>query len=123
MFSARRHRVFGATTGWWATTLRMLALALVVLVNMPASGLAEDIVFHGGRGRIELSASSDIASNGLEAREPGHVEHLHCGCHVLAILDTVVPTPILEPTRPYYARVSEVAASLAPDRLPRPPRV
>ncbi|WP_125901196.1 hypothetical protein [Methylobacterium indicum] len=100
----------------------MLALALVVVVNLPASSLAEDIAFHDGHNRIELATSFDVAANGLDAKDPGLVGHLHCGCHVLAILDAIVLAPILEPSRPRYARVSEVAPSLALDRLPRPPR-
>ena len=122
MFAARRHRAFGVMTGWLATTVRMLALALALAVNLPASDLAEDLAFHGSRNRIELSASFEDAPDGLDAKDPGLVGHLHCGCHVLAILDAVVPASTLEPSRPHYARVSEVAPSLASDRLPRPPR-
>ena len=122
MFAARHHRVFGVMTGWWATTVRILALVLALAVNLPASDLAEDMAFHGSRNRVELSASLDVAPNGIEAKDPGLVGHLHCSCHVLAILDAVAPAPIGQGSRPRYAQVSEAAPSLAPDRLPRPPR-
>ncbi len=122
MLSARRHRVFELTTGWWATTARMLALVLVLAVSLPVTGLAEDIDFHGGHTRAELTASLDAASHELGAKDPGLIGHLHCGCHVLAILDAVAPATVLELARPLYSRVSAVVSSRAPDRLRKPPR-
>ena len=122
MLSARRHKAFGAMTGWWATAARALALVLALAVAMPTVCIAEDLAFHQGHDRIELSFVSDTASGGEQAADPGLTCHVHCGCHVAATVDNTDPAPLTATSRPSYARVSATLSSVAPDRLPRPPR-
>ncbi|MFE1597479.1 hypothetical protein [Methylobacterium sp. ID0610] len=100
----------------------MVALILVLIIGTPISDVAEDVVFHRVHEQTELVASLDVSPGGAEARDPGLAGHLHCGCHVLAILDVGVPTLTPRRSRPHYARVNEAMSSLTPDRLPKPPR-
>ncbi|WP_244914004.1 hypothetical protein [Methylobacterium frigidaeris] len=63
------------------------------------------------------------AAPGADATDPGLACHLHCGCHQVAPAVAGSPVvPCLEAMSPVYARVSETASSIAPDRLPEPPR-
>ncbi|WP_306438891.1 hypothetical protein [Methylobacterium symbioticum] len=111
-------------TGWWAAAARALALVLALAVAAPVAGFAEDAAFHGGGSNngIELAMTSDPAAGGASAFDPGLACHAHCGCHVVAKLDAMDLTTLPEASRPSYARMSETASSVFPNRLPRPPR-
>ena len=56
------------------------------------------------------------------AADPGIACHVHCGCHAGIALDEAASAPLPSASRPRYERVSLAAASIFPDRLPRPPR-
>ncbi|MBY0297660.1 MULTISPECIES: hypothetical protein [Methylobacterium] len=100
----------------------MVALVLVLIIGTPMSDVVDDVAFHRGHDQTELVASLDAPPGGAETGDPGLAGHLHCGCHVLAILDVGVPAPTPRSPRPRYARVNEAMTSLAPDCLARPPR-
>lgn len=121
MRTARRHRAFGAITGWWATAGRALALVLALAMAAPTAGLAEDLAFHQGVPRTELAVASD-ATLGPAQVDPGSCSHVHCGCHVAVSPRAAVATVPVLASRPSYARPTEDATSIFPDRLPRPPR-
>lgn len=122
MTGERSHGAFGAMTGWWATAARALALVLALAVATPIAGLAEDIAYHQSRhGAMEAVEAIDAASGGSHAVDPGLSTHVHCGCHVVVGLGSAGAAPPQRP-RPRYARTVEAVSSVAPDRLPRPPR-
>jgi hypothetical protein len=124
MTAARRHRAFGATTGWWATAARLLALVLALSLVAPAVGLADDMAYHdGGRNRVTELSSAHVAPE-ANATDPGMACHLHCGCHCHQAAPAVTgfAEPVLKAVRPAYGRLSEAVSSVTPDRQPRPPR-
>lgn len=123
MSSARRHRTFGAMTGWWAAAA--LALVLALSIAMPPAGLGGDPAYHQGHqghDRSEPSFVSETASGLDQASDPGLADHVHCGCHVALNATVACDALPQDDTRPSYARLSETVSSVSPDRLPRPPR-
>ena len=125
MTSARRHKAFGAVTGWWATAARALALLLALAVSAPAAGIADDVAYHrSDRSTVGIgfvSAPYTTAWGG-QISDPGLTCHNHCGCHIVANLDVAELSSLPEVSRPSYERMSETATSIFPNRLPRPPR-
>lgn len=123
MTAARCHRAFRAVTGWWATAARALALVMALAVAAPLAGLAEDFAFHQDHARTEFAMVPDANSDGAkQAYDPGLSCHVHCGCHIAANLNEADVAPLLETSHPCYAWTAEMASSVFPDRLPRPPR-
>jgi hypothetical protein len=122
MIAARRHRAFGAISGWWATAARLLALILALSLVAPAAGFADDFAYHdGSRGPVtELASLEDAPAAG--AADPGIACHLHCGCHQAAPAVAGFAEPVFGVARPTYARLTATLSSICPDRLPRPPR-
>ena len=118
-----RHRRPRTACGWWALAARMLALVLALAVMAPLAGMAEDAAFHGGSHHGGTEAMAVGAASDADAADPGLACHLHCGCHQAAPAVTGAPSiPCREAAPPVYARRSETASSIDPDRLPRPPR-
>ncbi|MDH2311309.1 hypothetical protein [Methylobacterium brachiatum] len=109
-----------STRGWWAIAARRLALVLALCLAGPGVGLAADLAFHAG-GHHERSVGPSVAEAG-GAVDPGIGAHLHCGCHQAAPLETGFSGPAAIPGRPVAIRVARPLPSIAPDRLPRPPR-
>lgn len=125
MRTARRHRAFGAMTGWWATAARALALVLALAVAAPVAGLAEDLSYHQGHqghDRTELAVMSELSADGTQEADPGVGCHVHCGCHIAAPVACTVTPPPAAASRPTYAPASEAVPTIFSDRLPRPPR-
>ncbi|GBU17681.1 MULTISPECIES: hypothetical protein [Methylobacterium] len=125
MTATRRHGAFGALTGWWASAARALALVLALAVAAPTAGLAEDLAYHQdhpGHAQTERAFASSADAGGSQTADPGLGCHVHCGCHAGIALDEAASAPLPSASRPRYERVSLAAASIFPDRLPRPPR-
>lgn len=103
----------------------MIALVLALALAMPAAGIAEDLSFHGSHGAAELALgqAGAVAETAQHPVDPGLACHAHCGCHVGASPCEAGLAPPAASPRPRYARTRAVAASIVPDRLPRPPRV
>ena len=61
------HKGFEAKRDWWATTMRLLTLVLVLIIAAPDLSLAADFASHGkASGGTELSvtaAADDLTSN------------------------------------------------------------
>ncbi len=109
-------------SGWWAVAARLLALVIALSLVAPVTGYADDIVFHQGHRSVTKVSVADAALS-ADAADPGLACHLHCCCHQVAPAVAGGPVaPCLEAVSPVYARVSETASSIAPDRLPEPPR-
>ncbi|MCJ2095721.1 hypothetical protein MKK67_24940 [Methylobacterium sp. J-072] len=110
--------------GWWAIAARMLArvlaLSLALSLAGPGVGLAADLAFHAG-GHHDRVDGPSLAEGGSSV-DPGVTEHLHCGCHQVAPLETGIPAPPAVPGRPVAVRIAAALPSVVPDRLPRPPR-
>ncbi|MDP4006912.1 hypothetical protein [Methylobacterium sp. NEAU K] len=100
----------------------MLALVLTLSIAGPGTGLAADLAFHAGshHGRSEGPAVESASARTVV--DPGVTEHLHCGCHQAAPLETGSVAPPAAPGRPIAARIAPARASVVGDRLPRPPR-
>lgn len=127
MIAARRQGASGApgaAGGWWQAAARMIALVLALALTIPAAGIAEDLSFHGGHRGAELALDQGgpVAEAAHRAADPGLACHAHCGCHVSASPCEAGLVPPATSPRPRYARTREVASSVFPDRLPRPPR-
>jgi hypothetical protein len=122
MTSGVRHRRVVRTRGWWALAARTLALVLALAVAAPGAGLAADLAFHAGdhHGRSEGQVL-DAAQPSTTA-DPGLGEHLHCGCHQAARLESAAVAPPAVSGRPLPAALAQARPSVSPDRLPRPPR-
>lgn len=121
-FRVRHSRRFAVREGW-ALGARALVLALALFMVASAAGAGEDLASHAFRplGLTEMAASDATAP--AEAGGPGLACHLHCGCHQMAPLQVsadVTRSPEFEGLT--YSRVAEMPASIAPDRLARPPR-
>lgn len=115
------HSRGGAARGRWAVAARLLALVLALFLVAPVSGYAIDLAYHEcHRHGAELTMAD--AAPDADAADPGIASHLHCGCHQLAPLTSSPDEPLVEVARPAYARLSETVSSIAPDRLPEPPR-
>lgn len=100
----------------------MLALVLALTLVAPVAGYGDDLAYHaGGQGHVTELTGVDAAP-GADASDPGLACHLHCGCHQAMLPMGALAEPLLTAACPTYARLSEVASSVAPDRLPRPPR-
>ncbi|GJD63418.1 MULTISPECIES: hypothetical protein [Methylobacterium] len=122
MGSGHGHSRRRAARAWWAAAARLLALVLALSLVAPVTGYADDIAFHQGHRSVTEVSMADAAP-GADATDPGLACHLHCGCHQVAPAVAGSPVvPCLEAMSPVYARVSETASSIAPDRLPEPPR-
>ena len=122
MGSRHGHSRRRAARGWWAVAARLLALVLALSLVAPLSGYADDLAFHEGR-RHAAEVTVMDAAPAPDAGDPGLACHLHCGCHQVAPTTAAGPVlPCLEAASPVYARFSETAPSIVPDRLPRPPR-
>lgn len=106
--------------GWWAIAARMLALVLTLCLAGPGVGLAADLAFHAGGHHDRIDGPSLVEAG--TSVDPGVTEHLHCGCHQVAPLETGALAPPAAPVRPVAVRISGALSSVAPDRLPRPPR-
>jgi hypothetical protein len=102
--------------------VHMLALVLSLSLAAPSVGLAADLAFHAGgpHGRSEAPALDATASS--VQVDPGLGEHLHCGCHQAARVETGSVAPPAVPGRPLAAGLERALPSITPDRLPRPPR-
>ncbi len=126
MVSGHAHSRRGAARGWWAVAVQLLALVLALSLVAPSAGYADDLAYHvGGQGLAQGHApemASVDAPSDARTSDPGLVCHLHCGCHQAATVTAAPVEPVFDGVRPHYARLSETASSLAPDRLPRPPR-
>ncbi|WP_342447324.1 hypothetical protein [Methylobacterium platani] len=121
----------------------MLALVLALSLVAPESGEAADLAFHAGSrgqatgqgivtgpgivtGKMIVTGPEAVvasaAAHDAGAADPGLACHLHCGCHQAAPLAAASADPACDGAPPLYARLTEAVSSLAPDRLPRPPR-
>ncbi|GJD56474.1 hypothetical protein [Methylobacterium dankookense] len=122
MGSRHGHSRRRAARGWWAVAARLLALVLALSLVAPVAGYADDLAFHESHGHAaELTVVDAAPAPGTG--DPGLACHIHCGCHQVAPTAASGPVmPCLEAAPPVYARLSEMASSIAPDRLPRPPR-
>ena len=122
MASGHGHNRRGAARGWWAIAARMLALVLALSLVAPNPGYADDLAYHvGAQGHVTEMTCVDAAPN-AGALDPGLACHLHCGCHQAAPVTAALAEPVFDGVRPLYAWLTETASSIAPDRLPRPPR-
>jgi hypothetical protein len=122
MGSRHGHSRRRAARGWWAVAARLLALVLALSLVAPVAGYADDLAFHDGH-RHAAELTTVDAAPAPEASDPGLAGHLHCGCHQVAPTAASGPAlPCLEAAPPVYARFSEAVSSIAPNRLPRPPR-
>ncbi|SDN65900.1 hypothetical protein SAMN05216360_11046 [Methylobacterium phyllostachyos] len=117
-----RHRRSARARGWWALAVRMLALVLALSVAGPGVSLAADLAFHaGGHHEVGEGAALD-APTASTAVDPGLAAHVHCSCHLAARLEAAAMVPPPVTGRPLRARLAQGHSSIAPDRLPRPPR-
>jgi hypothetical protein len=108
---------------WWAFAARLLALVLALSLVAPVTGHADDLAFHGNGHRHAAALTTMDASPDAGASDIGLACHLHCGCHQAAPAAPDGPAmPCLETAPAVYARLSETSSSVAPGRLPRPPR-
>lgn len=117
------HRRRGATRPWWALSAHVLVLALALFIVAPAADVGDDLAFHAPRqyGLTEMVALDTAAPE--DTANSGFACHLHCGCHQMASPEVMADiTPLPELAALTYPRVTEVPASVAPDRLARPPR-
>ncbi len=117
------HRRRVAAREWWVLSARALVLALALFIVAHVAGVGEDLAFHAPRhhGLTEMAALDAAAPE--EAADPGFACHLHCGCHQVAppqVSADVTLAP--EFAALTYSWVAEMPASVAPDRLTRPPR-
>jgi len=116
------HRWPDTGRNWWAITIRLLTLVLVLVVAVWTAGLSDDVAFHGGySGSTKMLTVS--AAIHADAADPSLACHLRCGCHqVVSVPAVELMMPCLETVPAVYARLSETALFIASDRLPRPPR-
>jgi hypothetical protein len=122
MVSRRGHSRRGTAQGWWTVAGRMLALVLALSLVAPSASYADDLAYHvGGQGHVTEITSVDAAPD-AGASDPGLASHLHCGCHQAAPVTAALAEPDFDGVRLLYAWLTETASSIAPDRLPRPPR-
>jgi hypothetical protein len=121
-----RHRRAARARGWWAIAARMLALVLAFVLALavapPGAGLAADLTFHAGSHHARSDGPALDAPAAPTDVDPGLGEHLHCGCHQAARLEAAEVAPPSVPGRPLPAALAQGRPSVAPDRLPRPPR-
>ena len=115
-----RHKSFDAGRGWSVTTLRLLALVLVLLIAAPDLGLAADFAYHGkAPGGTELSVVEPADGSAID---PGVTCHVHCSCHPAITADAAPATTPAAAAQPNRSRSVGALASTWPDRLSRPPR-
>ena len=118
-----RHRNFDAGRGWSVTTLRLLALVLVLLIAAPDLGLAADFAHHGkAPAGTELSVVAPADGSATDTSDPGVTCHVHCSCHQAITADAAPATAPAAAAQPNRSRSVGALASTWPDRLSRPPR-
>jgi len=112
-------RAYETLRGWWATTVRVLSLVLVLALVVP--GAIHSTEAHRLAGpEVSLSTPSHDAS-------PDHPDgcpacHATCGCHLAVAPEGTAWAPSAATGRPSYAIVDVAVASTPSARLPRPPR-
>ncbi|MCG5248721.1 hypothetical protein [Methylorubrum extorquens] len=122
MGSRHGHSRQRAARGWWATAAHLLALVLALSLVAPVAGYAEDLAYHGGgHGHVTELASLGAAPE-TGTTDPSLACHIHCGCHQVAPAVADFADPLFAAGSPSYVYLNEAASSIAPDRLPRPPR-
>ncbi|QEE42724.1 hypothetical protein FV241_17325 [Methylobacterium sp. WL2] len=105
--------------GWWATAVRVLSLVLVMALVVPGAIHSAE-AHRSASHELSMSASSDASG-------PDHADacpacHANCGCHQAIGLEGSAWVPTASTGRPSYVTVDVAIASIAADRLPRPPR-
>lgn len=119
MTTGPRIRAYETMRGWWATTVRVLSLVLVMALVVP--GAIHSVEVHRSIGHeLSMSAPGDAA-------RPDHADacpacHANCGCHQALNVDGTPTLPSRGAARASYATVTPPIGSVSPDRLPRPPR-
>ena len=119
MSTGPRIRAYETMRGWWATTVRVLSLVLVLALVVP--GAIHSAEAHRAASH-DLSVSSSSPTNAADYGDACPACHANCGCHQAIGIDTtpVLPSPVNGRTT--YDTVTATLASVTPDRLPRPPR-
>lgn len=117
------HKGFEAKRDWWATTMRLLTLVLVLIIAAPDLSLAADFASHGkASGGTELSVTApadDLTSNQSTS---GVTCHVHCSCHQAIPGSAASMTAPPSATQRIRARSVATLASAWTSRLSRPPR-
>ena len=119
MTTGPRIRAYETMCGWWATTVRVLSLVLVLSLVVPGtvhSSEAHRPASHG----LSVSAPTEAAGTGHGDACPAC--HANCGCHQALGVDEAPALPSPATGRALYATVTTAIGSVSPDRLPRPPR-
>lgn len=119
MTTGPRIRACDTMLGWWATTVRVLSLVLVLALVVPGaihSAEAHRSVSH------ELSVSAPTQATASDHADTCPACHANCGCHQALNVDGTPVLPSRGTARASYATVTTAIGSVSPDRLPRPPR-
>jgi hypothetical protein len=119
MTTGPRIRACETMRGWWATAVRVLSLVLVMALVVP--GAIHSSEAHRSAGHaLSMSASPD--ASGTDHADACPACHANCGCHQAIGLEGSAWVPTASTSRPSYVTVDVAIASVASDRLPRPPR-
>ncbi|GJE25661.1 hypothetical protein [Methylobacterium organophilum] len=108
--------------------LRALALVLALAIAAPMTGLAQDIAFHQdlafheGHAHGQGLVTTEAGPAESPSVDPGIASHAHCGCHLVATLDSGGTVPMPAATRRYATAAALEPASADPVLPARPPR-
>lgn len=119
MSTGPRIRAYETMRGWWTTTIRMLSLVLVMALVVP--GAIHSAEAHRSNSH-ELSMSAPPDGPRTDHADACPACHANCGCHQAIGLEGSAGVPTASTGRPSYVTADVAIASIASDRLPRPPR-
>lgn len=119
MTTGPRIRAYETMRGWWATTVRVLSLVLVLALVVP--GAIHSAEAHWSVGH-ELSVFAPTLAAAVDHSDACPACHATCGCHQALSVDGTPALPPRGTGRASYATVTTPIGSVSPDRQPRPPR-
>ncbi|GEO97861.1 hypothetical protein [Methylobacterium haplocladii] len=119
MNHGRPIRAYETMRGWWATTVRVLSLVLVLALVVP--GAIHSAEAHRPASH-ELSVTAPSEAGATDHSDACPACHANCGCHQALGVDATPALPHRGSGRASYATVTTASGSVSPDRLPRPPR-